>query len=154
MRLILPVVLFSFLLQRCKDSPKVIPQKAIIKLDFTYTFPVKAVFYSLKLTTGDTVYIKDHTISQTDTTFYAILTKQERSKIDSLINNMALSAVDTSYVSHYFDGDEYNFSISKNDTLKAIYVHGSNEPEELRRLSDYLMELKTKLKLLSLDKNH
>ena len=67
---------------------------------------------------------------------------------------MALSAVDTSYVSHYFDGDEYNLSISKNDTLKAIYVHGSNEPEELRRLSDYLMELKTKLKLLSLDKNH
>ena len=153
-RLILPVVFLSFLLQGCKDSPKVLSQKTITKLDFTYALPVKAIFYSLKLTTGDTAYIKDYANSQTDTAFYAIITKQDRSRIDSLINTLNLLALDTSYVSNDNDGDGYNLSISKNDTLKVINVHGSNEPEELRRLSDYLIELKTKLKLLSLDKNN
>ena len=153
-RFILPVVLLSFLLQRCKESPKVTPQKTITKLDFTHVLPVKAVFYSLKVTTGDTAYIKDYVASQPDTAFYTILTKRDRSKIDSLINNINLSALDTSYNSGYADGDEFNLSISKNDTLKAIYIHGGNVPEELTRLTDYLIELKTKLKLVSIDKNN
>lgn len=153
-KLILPVVFLGFLLQTCKDPPKMAPQKTIIKLDFTYVFPVKAIFYSLKLTTGDTAYIKDYITSQTDTSFYAIITKQDRLRIDSLINTLNLLALDTSYISNDFDGDGYNLSISKNDTLKAINVHRGYEPEELRRLSDHLIELKTKLKLLPLDKNN
>jgi len=153
-KLVLPVAFLSFLLQTCKDPPKIAPQKAIIKLDFTYIFPVKAIFYSLKLTTGDTAYIKDDLTSQTDTSFYAIITKQDRLRIDSLINTLNLLALDTSYVSNDFDGDGYNLSISKNDTLKAINIHRGYEPEALRRLSDYLIELKTKLKLFPLDKNN
>jgi len=106
------------------------------------------------LTTGDTAYIKNNVTSQTDTSFYAIITKQDRLRIDSLINTLNLLALDTSYVSNDFDGDGYNLSISKNDTLKAINIHRGYEPEGLRRLSDYLIELKTKLKLFPLDKNN
>ena len=153
-RLILPVVFLSFLLQRCKDAPKATPQKTIIKLDFAYTFPVELIFYSLIFRTSDTVYVQDHSSMKTDTSFYAILTKNERAKIEGLINDINLSALDTSYDSHHIDGDGYNLSISKNDTLKAIYIHGGDVPDELRRLTDYLMELKTKLKLIPLDKNN
>jgi len=153
-RHILPVVFLSFLFQKCKDSPKVIPQKTIIKLDFAYALPVKLIFYSLIFRNSDTVYIKDYSPSQTDTSFYAVLTKEDRSKLDSLINDLNLSALDTSYDSGYIDGDEYNLTISKNDTLKAIYIHGGEVPGELRRLTDYVVELKEKLNPIFLDKKN
>jgi hypothetical protein len=154
MRFIFSILFLSILLQRCKDSPKAIPQKAITKLDFTYAFPVKAIFYSLKFSAGDTVYIKNYSPSQSDTSFQTILTKEDRSKIDSIINSMSLSALDSSYDSRHIDGDEYHLSISKNDTLKTVYIHGGEVPGELRRLMDYATELKTKLTDHSHEKNN
>jgi len=154
MRFLFFIVFLCLLFQKCKESPKVVPQKSIIWLDFTYTSPVEAIFYSLKITSGDTAYIKNYVPSQWDTSFYAILTDQDRSTLDSLINNMNLSALDTSYESDVTDGYDCTFTISKNDTLKAIYIHGGSVPEEMTRLTDYLIELKTKLKLLSIDKNN
>ena len=153
-RLIFPVVFLSFLLQNCKDSPKIIPQKTIINIDFVYALPVEGIFYSIKFRSSDTVYVKDYSPSQTDTSFYTILTNQDRSKIDSLINNINLSVLDTSYDSGDLDGDGYNLSISKNDTLKTIYIHGGNVPEELTGLIDYVMELKTNLKPHSPEKKN
>jgi hypothetical protein len=119
-------------------------KKAVVKLDFTHSALPSPIFYSLKFGAGDTVYMKDYITSQADSLMYAIITKQERSKIDSLIENMNLSALDTSYESHVIDGDVYHVTISKNDTLKTIYIHGSNTPDELTALTNLLTELKTK----------
>ena len=149
--LILPISII-ILLFGCKNSTRSISKKNLIKLDFTYSLPVGAVFYSLKFTPGDTVYIKEYFQPQTDTLLYAILNKEERLKIDSIITNIDLSVLDTLYESHAIDGDEYNLNIAKNDTLKTINIYGGGVPNELTGLIGYIIGLKTKLKPRPLDK--
>lgn len=118
------------------------PPKSIIGLDFAYTSAIEAKFYSLKLTSGDTVYIRNFAPLHRDTSFYAILSEQKRLIVDSLINNINLGALDTLYESGIIDGYDCTFTISKNDTLKAINIQGGNVPEELTKLMDYLFKIK------------
>ena len=136
----------------CKNSTQSVSKEVSIKLNFTYSLPIEAIFYSLKFTSGDTVYIKEH--FQPQTSSYAVLNKEERLKVDSIITNMNLSALDTLYESHAIDGDVYNLNIAKNDTLKLINIYGGQVPDELTGLIDYVTELKTKLKLKPLDKKN
>ena len=154
LRFLFFITSITFLILGCKNSTQSVSKKASIKLDFAYALPVQLIFYSLKFTSGDTVYIKEHFQPQTDTSSYAILNKEERLKIDSIIMNMNLSALDTRYDSHVIDGEEYKLNISKNDTLKEIFIHESEVPGELSSLIDYITELKTKLKRYSLDKRN
>ena len=67
---------------------------------------------------------------------------------------MNLSALDTSNDYGNTDGDEYNLSISKNDTLKVIHIRGSSVPVELTGLIDYVTGLKTNLEPRFRDKKN
>jgi len=144
------ITTITFLLLGRKSSTQPESKKVSIKLDFTYALPVEAIFYSLKFTSGDTVYIKQH--FQPQTSSYAVLNKEERLKVDSIITNLNLSALDTLYDSHDIDGAEYKLNISKNDTLKTITIRQA--PDELTGLIDYITELKAKLKPKPLDKKN
>ena len=145
MKSILFITCFSLLFQACKDSTKANSKSSIIKLDYAYSLRVQSVSYSLKFSTGDTVYIQDHLPSGSDTSYYALLHKQDKLRIDSLINNMNLSALDSSYDSHDDDGEEFNLTISKNDTLKIIYIHSEKIPREIKNLTDWVMKLRKTL---------
>ena len=145
MKFMLLLLILSFLFESCQGDKVITSQKDVIKLEFTHTALPAPIFYTLKFSTGDTVQIKDHITSQAETFTYSILTKQERSTLDSLINDMNLSALDTSYDSGVIDGDVYLVTISKNDTLKAIRIHGGDIPDKLVTLTDYLTGLKKKL---------
>jgi len=154
MRFMFSILFLGVLSQTCKDAPKLVAQKVITKLDFSYSFPLEATFYSLKFSTSDTAYIKDFSPPRTDTSFQTVFPKEDRSKIDNLISNLNLSALDSSYDYRDIDGDAYNLKISKNDTLKTIYIHGGDVPVELRTFIDYIAELKTKLTKHTYDKNN
>ena len=58
---------------------------------------------------------------------------------------MNLSALDSSYDSHDDDGEEFNLTISKNDTLKIIYIHSEKIPREIKNLTDWVMKLRKTL---------
>jgi len=154
MRFIFAILFLSILLQKCKDSPKVISQKGIIKLDLSYAFPVRGIYYSLVFSEGDTVYVRDFGPLQKDTSFAAILTRDDRSKIDDLVNTLNLSSLDSSYDSGSIDGDGYHLSISKNDTLKTIDIRGGSVPAELISLIEYTTVLKERLSKHHQDKNN
>jgi hypothetical protein len=154
MRFIFAILFLSILFQKCKDSPKVISQKGIIKLDLNYAFPVRGIYYSLVFSAGDTVYVRDFGPLQKDTSFAAILTRDDRSKIDDLVNTLNLSSLDSSYDSGSIDGDGYHLSISKNDTLKTIDIRGGGVPAELISLIEYTTGLKERLSKHHQDKNN
>ena len=61
------------------------------------------------------MHIQDHLPSGADTSYYVLLPKQERLRIDNFITGMNLSAIDSLYDSGDDDGEEFNLTISKKE---------------------------------------
>ncbi len=152
MKSVIPLLFLSLLLIACKESINSVSQKDVIKLDFCYSLRVKGVSYCLKFATGDTVFIDDHNPLRNDSSYYALLQIRDKKKVASQITNLNLAALDSSYDSGDNDGDEYNLTISKNDTIKKIYVHSERAPKELMSLIATIRQLKETLELRTFDK--
>jgi hypothetical protein len=149
MKLLLLVVCLSLFFQACRDSTKVNTKSNDIKLDFKYSLRVQGISYSLRFKNSDTVNIQDILPSGSDTFYHAIVNKQDRSKIDSFINAMNLSTIDSSYDSdEYDDGEEFELAIAKNDTIKKIYIHSQKAPIETKNLINWLVQLKEKIAVI------
>jgi hypothetical protein len=123
-------------------------------LDFNYALPVRGISYSLNFKNGDSVYISNNGFTQKDTTYTFLLNKIQGNEFANLITKLNLGKLDTLYESHDIDGEEYRLTISKNDSLKSVYVHSFDIPNDLRELSTWLTEFKRALDQISSTNNH
>lgn len=138
-----------------KSSNKQVRQ-SFQSFDFSYN-DVFSTCFSIKFTQGDTVYIKQYfSPAFSDTpksgqSYFAILTDKEKHKLDSFINKIDFSKLDTSYLEPYQDGIEYQFFIDKGTTKKLIYVHSDCVPTEVKSFGFWIADLKNKLTIYPVD---
>jgi hypothetical protein len=154
MRLFL-LSLLSFL-TLCCDNKKPTKRKIFNDFDFSYN-DVFSTCFSLKLTQGDTVFIRQHfslepsDLPKKNKSYFAILDKQEREKADSFIKAIDFNRYDTIYYQDYQDGIEYQFYINNDTTKKTVYVHSGSAPSELFEFSKWIVDTKEHLKYYSID---
>ena len=155
MRLFLLLVGFCLTLTSC-DIPKHTDKKKMFdQFDFSYNDFFSTCF-SIKFTQGDTVYIRQHFASssdtlKSDTSYFAILTNFERQKLDSFLNKMKFAKYDTSYYESYQDGDYYEFFIENDTIQKTIFVHSDSIPTEIKDFGYWIVTTKKKLKHFRID---
>ncbi|MEO7978074.1 hypothetical protein [Flavobacterium sp.] len=151
------IVFLSVLLLSCTKK-----EKAFDSFDYSYS-DTFSESYSIKFNHSDTAYIHYHWIGRNidDTisvpkekiTYYAILNSEERLKLFDYVEKVNLFKYKSEYFENYLDGSSYGISIQKNSKSKTILVHSHQEPKELDSLSNWINNLKQKLKLKEIQKN-
>ncbi len=136
------------------DNDKLV--KSFEAFDFTYN-DVFSTCFSIKFLQSDTALIRQHFASsfsdnlKSETSYYALLSKADRSTLDSFINMIPFDNFDTSYYQDYQDGIDYQFYIHKNKIKKSVRVHSDSVPLVLTKFKNWIVEKKEKLKLHQVD---
>ena len=156
MKLFLLVAVFSLTLTSCDNSKPVNKVTIFNQFDFSYNDFFSTCF-SIKFTQGDTVFIRQHWASafsdslKSNKNYRAILSDQERERLDSFLTKIKFSTYDTSYYESYEDGHYYEFFINKDTLQKTIFVHSDSIPNELKDFGYWIVATKKKLKLVEID---
>lgn len=150
------LIIFIWTLFSCNNSKPIDKPKSFSHFDFSYN-DVFSTCFSIKFTQSDSVFIKQHFAPVSSDTpkngqsYYAILTEKEKQRLDSFINKINFSKLDTSYFESYHDGIEYQFYIDKDSTKKLIYVHSDSLPTDVKTFGFWIADLKKNLKLFKID---
>ena len=154
---ILSFILFTLIAIIACENPK---KKEVLfnELDFSYDNTFETCF-SIKFTSGDTVFVREHWTSEYDTklnsntNYISIIKHTDRIKLDSLIRNIDFSKVDTLYNEDYADGIQYKYYVKNQHIEKTVFVHSyHNVPVELDSLAYWIYDLKSNLKLKEINK--
>lgn len=147
MKLKVLILLIFFLLTHCK-------KKEFNQFDFSYgnTFETN---FSIKLNPdNDSVFIREHWSANDNkapfskTNYVSKLSKFQKKKLDSFIENINFKAYDTLYFENYEDGEHYSFHIKNGDLNKTIRVHSNHAPKSLVDFSEWIYKTKNSLKLI------
>lgn len=122
------------------------------ELEFSYINTFKSS-YSIKFTRSDTIYLLRY-FPLPIKTFRGVLSSIERHKIDSFIQIIPFSQLDTLYFEPYEDGNYYQVYIKTDSLEKRILVHShNNTPKSLSEFAVWLVEIEEGLKLSPVDTN-
>lgn len=130
--------------------------KSFQSIDFTYD-DVFLTCFSIKFTQSDTAYIRQHFASpfsdnlQSETSYFTLLSKEERITLDSFINIIPFHSYDTSYHENYQDGIDFQFYIQKNTINKSIRVHSNSVPSALLDFKNWIIKRKEQYYLHQVD---
>ncbi|KUJ51150.1 hypothetical protein [Chryseobacterium sp. JAH] len=145
------ILLILFLLINCK-------KKEFEQFDFTYGNTFETSF-SIKFNTDiDSVFIREHwspndtKAALSKTNYVSKLSKFQKKKLDSFIENVNFKMYDTLYFENYQDGEHYSFYINNDDLNKTIWVHSSHAPKSLSDFSEWIYKTKKSLKLTETSK--
>lgn len=131
-------------------------QNSFQSFDFSYN-DVFSTCFSIKFLQSDTVFIRQHFASmfadslKSNTSYYALLSKSDKSKLDSFINVIPFSKYDTAYYQEYQDGIDFLFYIEKDTLKKLIRVHSDSVPSALIDFKNWIVKKKEKLWLHQFD---
>lgn len=151
MRILLYFVLILLLLISCSKK-----EKDFNYFEYSYGSTFSSAF-SIKFTNNDTVYLREHWNShirndgtkypEAQTTYFAILTADQRRKLSDLINKIDLKEVKPQYFDDYEDGSAYQIIVEKQALRKTIFVHSLSAPKELDSLSIWINKIKENIQL-------
>ena len=156
MRFSILFCLATLLLISCDNSQKPVRQESFKSIDFTYN-DVFSTCFSIKFSQSDTAYIRQHFTSsfydnlKSETSYYTLLSKADKTTLDSFIHTMPFDRYDTSYYEDYQDGIDYQFYIHKDKLKKSIRVHSNSVPSELIELKNWIVQKKAKFELHQVD---
>ena len=150
MKLFIPLTIITLTIFSCDNSKQFDKQHRFKQFDFSYNDFFTTCF-SIKFTLSDTVFIRQHFVSMSDTlkrnqNYFALLTDAERQKFDSLLDKTKFGLYDTSYYQSYEDGDYYQFYIANDTIQKTVFVHSDSVPTELKELAYWIVATKKNLK--------
>lgn len=103
------------------------------------------------------MFIRQHFASyfsdtpKSNTTYYAVLAKEDRIKLDSFIKATEFTNYDTLYYEDYVDGIDYQFYIENDSSERLVRVHTDSAPAQLNSLMNWIITTKEKLKICPLD---
>lgn len=130
--------------------------KSFKAFDFTYN-DVFSTCFSIKFLQSDTALIRQHFASsfsdnlKSETSYYTLLTKADRSTLDSFINAIPFDTYDTAYYEDYQDGIDYQFYIENDTIKKRIRVHSDSVPSALTNFKNWIVKRKEEFKLYQVD---
>ena len=133
-----------------KDSTSLQSKNSI---DLTYSYAVLGEFFSIKIDSSGAAYSKPNFFkySKKDTTYLATLNFSQKTKFDSLINEINFTKIDSVYDDHNVDGEDYRIYIGRGAANKFTYIHEREMPKELRRLVQFILDLKNNLNFYHAD---
>lgn len=145
------ILLILFLFINCK-------KKKFEQFDFTYgnTFETN---FSIKFNPdNDSIFIREHWSSGinaplSNTNYVSKLSRLQKNKLDSFIDNINFKAFDTLYFKNYEDGEHYSFYIKNKDLNKTIWIHSNDAPQSLNDFSKWIYDTKKSLKLIEASKS-
>ena len=152
-------ILFYFatwLLTSCDSSKKPVRQDSYQSIDFTYN-DVFSTCFSIKYSQSDTAYIRQYFVSsfsdklKSETSYFTLLSKEDRIILDSFINVIPFHSYDTSYYEDYQDGIDYQFYIQKDTINKRIRIHSDSVPSVLTDFKNWILERKEQYQLHQVD---
>ena len=141
-------ILFCFatwLLTSCNSSKKPVREDSFQSIDFTYN-DVFSTCFSIKFYQSDTAYIRQHFASsfsdnlKSETSYFTLLSKEDRITLDSFINVIPFHSYDTSYYEYYHDGIDYQFHIQKDTINKSIRIHSDSVPSALTDFKSWIVK--------------
>jgi hypothetical protein len=156
MRHFVLLIFLSVTAVMCDSSKYAKPQQTFHSFDFSYN-NVFSTCFSIKFTESDTVFIRQHFASafsdtpKSNTSYFAVLTSNDRTKLDSLINQTNFTGFDSLYYQSYEDGIDYQFYLEQNGFKKLIRVHSDSVPTQLAELKNWIVEKKKALLLHRID---
>jgi len=156
MRLLLLLSFISLTLATCDNPKKSKQRQSFNSFDFSYN-DVFSTCFSIKFTSGDTVFIRQHFASffsdtpKSNTTYYALLTQTDKAKFDSFISQIKFANFDTSYYQSYEDEIDYQFYFDSDTTRKMIRIHSDSIPKELSEFKNWIVNTKEALQLHRID---
>ena len=156
MKLLLILILISLTVAACDNIQNSEHEQSFLSFDFSYN-DVFSTCFSIKFTQSDTVFIRQHFASffsdtpKSNTTYYALLTQHDKTKLDSFISQTNFSKFDSSYYQSYADGIDYQFYLQNNNIKKLIRVHSDSVPTQLSALKSWIIEKKKVLQLHQID---
>ena len=150
MKLFLSLAIIILTIIGCDNSKQIDKRQRFKQFDFSYNDFFTTCF-SIKFTKGDTVFIRQHWASMSDTlkpnqNYFAVLTDTERQKLDSFLDKAKFASYDTSYYQSYEDGDYYQFYIANDTIQKTVFVHSDSIPTELKEFGYWIVTTKKNLK--------
>lgn len=150
MKLFIPLTVITLTMFGCDNSKHIDKRQRFKQFDFSYNDFFTTCF-SIQFTQGDTVFIRQHWASMSDTlkrnqNYFAILTDTERQKLDSFFDKAKFASYDTSYYQSYEDGDYYQFYFSNDTIQKTVFVHSDSIPTELKEFGYWIVATKKNLK--------
>jgi len=134
----------------CKNSNYVDRQQKFKQFDFSYNDFFTTCF-SIKFTNGDTVFIRQHWASISDSlkinqNYFGILKYTERQKLDSFLDKTKFASYDSLYYEPYEDGEYYQFHFVNDTINKLVFIHSDSIPIELKNLAYWIVKTKKNLK--------
>ena len=156
MKHLLLFVILIYILAGCNASNKSISQQSNLSIDFTYN-DVFTTCFSIAFSQSDTAFIRQHFARPSsdslkkNTSYYIILTKSDKNKLDSFIMNIPIQSLDTLYFQEYQDGVDYQFHFQNDSISKSIRVHSDNAPSALTNFRNWILDLKNQYKFYQID---
>ena len=150
------IVLIGLTVATCNNIENPERKKSFNSFDFSYN-DVFSTCFSIKFTHSDTVFIKQHFASffsdtpKSKTTYYAMLTQTDKTKLDSFITQSKFGSLDTLYYQSYQDGIDYQFYFDNDTIKKLIRVHSDSVPTQLKALKNWILDTKERLQLHQVD---
>lgn len=155
---ICPLLLLCILYAKCMHSERE-RQHSFDSFDFSYN-DVFSRCFSIRFTSGDTVFIRYHFSSRdadnrkSNTTYFGLLSSLDRKVLDSFINHTNFADLDTLYYQDYQDGLDYQFYVRKDTIEKLIRVHtihSDSTTKQLDAFMNWISEKSDTLKLVEMD---
>ena len=150
MKLFISLIIIILTIIGCDNSKQIDKRQRFKQFDFSYNDFFTTCF-SIKFTKSDTVFIRQHWASISDTlkrnqNYFAILTERERQKLDSFLDKVKFASYDSTYYQSYEDGDYYQFYFANDTMQKTIFVHSHSIPTELKKFGYWIVATKKNLK--------
>jgi hypothetical protein len=120
-----------------------------------------STLFSIKFTENDTIFLREHwnvserygkKFPKAKTTYYAILTKEQRNQLSELLKKIDFKKIKTEYYEDYCDGSSYQIIIKKDTLKKTVFVHSHSVPKELDTLSHWIYITKENSNLIETNK--
>jgi hypothetical protein len=156
MRLLFFLLISSLFIWGCKNEKPSMKKSSFKTFDFSYS-DVFSTTFSIKFTSGDTVYINQHFAredsrdTKSNTTYFSTLSDSDRNKLDSFVKATNFSRFDTLYWQNYEDGLSFQFYFENEQVRKLIRIHSEDIPRQLNTLSLWLVDMKMRLRLHEID---
>lgn len=156
MKILFLVTAIGFIILGCNNQKPIIKHKSFEAFDFSYN-DVFSTCFSIKFTQSDTIFIRQHfagALSDTPkskTSYYALLSNDNRAILDSFIIHASFPIMDTLYYEPYQDGIDYQFYFQNDTIKKLIHVHRESVPLSLKAFGNWILNTKNSLLLHQID---
>ncbi|HEV8270604.1 MAG TPA: hypothetical protein VGQ04_04820 [Chitinophagaceae bacterium] len=109
---------------------------------FVFSSSAESENYSIKFAGNDTIFLQER-FPKPKQLFYSVIQKDDRKKLDSLLEKVDFPRYDTVYFQNNLqDAITYKFYLARDTTINWVLIYGHKGPKSLYEFAGWLTALK------------